>query len=90
MFSIFSLGLYSLMGVAAMVALYFLMYGARCVDSGMKRQPISTDRVAAYVVIAVILGFIAGSFILGLVELKDDCSQSGRSLGACLIQQVSQ
>ena len=47
--SIFSLGFYSAIGVATLIALYFLFYGARCADSWMKRQPMPTDRVWAYV-----------------------------------------
>lgn len=89
MFSLFSLGLYSIIGVGAMVALYFVFYGARCADSWMKRQPMPTDRVWAYVVIAVLLGLLAGSFAQGLADLHAECAKYGQTFGSCLFQSIN-
>lgn len=89
-FSVFSLGIYSLMGVGAMIALYFVTYGARCFDSWVKRQPMPTDRVWAYLVIAALLGLLAGSFVQGVIEIQVECSAYGQTLGACLFQRASQ
>lgn len=89
MFSMFSLGLYSIIGVGAMVALYFVFYGARCADSWMKRHPMPTDRVWAYVVIAVLLGLLAGSFAQGLSDLHAECAKYGQTLGSCLFQSIN-
>ncbi|KAB5626272.1 hypothetical protein F7234_03810 [Pseudomonas putida] len=87
--SIFTLGIYSAAGVAAMIAVYFAFYGARCMDSWMKRQPMPTDRVWAYVVIAAILGLCAGSFAQGLVDIHAACSAQGQPVGRCLLQQIN-
>lgn len=88
--SIFTFGAYSAAGVAAMVALYFLFYGARCMDLWMKRQPMPSDRVWAYVVIAAVLGLIAGSFVQGLADIYAGCAAYGQPVGPCLFQQIVQ
>ncbi len=88
--SIFTLGFYSAAGVAAMITLYFLFYGARCMDSWMKRQPMPTDRVWAYVVIAAVLGLCAGSFAQGLVNIHATCASYGQPVGSCLFQRITQ
>ncbi|MBC3345428.1 hypothetical protein HU811_02110 [Pseudomonas sp. SWRI196] len=87
--SIFSLGFYSAIGVAALIALYFLFYGARCVDSWMKRQPMPTDRVWAYVVIAALLGLCIGSFVQGFAEIHAECTAYGQPVGPCILKRIS-
>ncbi|MCF5702096.1 MULTISPECIES: hypothetical protein [Pseudomonas] len=87
--SIFSLGFYSAIGVAALIALYFLFYGARCADSWMKRQSMPTDRVWAYVVIAALLGLCIGSFAQGLTEIQAECAAYGQPVGQCLFKHLS-
>jgi len=87
--SIFSLGFYSAIGVAALIALYFLFYGARCVDSWMKRQPMPTDRVWAYVVIAALLGLCIGSFAQGFAEIHTECAAYGQPVGPCIFKRIS-
>lgn len=88
--SIFSLGFYSAGGVLAMMALYMLFYGARCLDSWMKRQPTPTDRVLAYLAIAALLGLCVGSFIQGLAEIHEGCAAISPAVGACFFEQISQ
>jgi hypothetical protein len=87
--SIFSLGFYSAIGAAAAIALYFLFYGARCLDSWMKRQPMPTDRVWAYVVIAALLGLCVGSFAQGLVGIHSECATYGQPVGPCFFKHLS-
>lgn len=87
--SIFSLGFYSAIGVVALIALYFLFYGARCADSWMKRQPMPTDRVWAYVVIAALLGLCIGSFVQGIADIHAQCSAYGQPVGPCLFERIS-
>jgi hypothetical protein len=88
--SIFSLGFYSAIGVAAVITLYFLLYGARCADSWIKREPMPTDRVWAYVVIAALLGLCIGSFAQGLSEIHAECSAYGQPVGPCFFKRISQ
>lgn len=87
--SIFSLGLYSAIGIAAMIALYFLFYGARCADSWMKKQPMPTDRVWAYVVVAALLGLCVGSFAQGLTEIHAGCPAYGQPVGPCIFSHLT-
>lgn len=88
--SIFTLGFYSIAGVVAMIALYFLFYGARCLDAWMKRQPMPTDRVWAYVVIAALLGLCAGSFAQGLADIHTECAAYSQPVGPCFFQHLMQ
>ena len=88
--SIFSLGFYSVIGVVALITLYFLFYGARCADAWMKRQPMPTDRVWAYVVIAALLGLCVGSFAQGLANIHSECAAYGQPVGPCLFNHISQ
>ncbi|MGY2337962.1 hypothetical protein ACW9HW_01785 [Pseudomonas sp. SDO5532_S415] len=89
-FSVFSFGLYSLLGAVAMIAMYLAFFGARCADMWMKRQPMPTDRVWAYVVIAAILGLCVGSFVQGMVDIQAECTAYGQKLGPCLFNSISQ
>ncbi|WDH55365.1 hypothetical protein PUP75_11420 [Pseudomonas chlororaphis] len=88
-FSIFSFGLYSVLGAVAVIALYLLFFGARCADMWMKRQPMPTDRVWAFVIVAALLGLFAGSFVQGIVEVQAECAAYGQKLGPCLIQTLT-
>lgn len=88
--SIFTLGFYSLCGILALMALYMLFYGARCMDAWMKREPMPTDRVLAYLVIAALLGLCIGSFVQGLAEIHEGCASTGQPVGVCFFQQISQ
>ncbi|UPF01761.1 hypothetical protein MXB02_14255 [Pseudomonas mosselii] len=85
-FEMVSLGIYSALGVAAFMAMYLLAYGTRCLDAWMKRQPMPTDRVVAYLVAAALIGLLAGSLVQGLVDFKTTCEIGGRTLGTCLFQ----
>lgn len=88
--SIFTLGFYSLCGILALMTLYMLFYGARCMDAWMKREPMPTDRVLAYLVIAAVLGLCIGSFVQGLAEIHEGCASTGQTVGVCFFQQISQ
>jgi hypothetical protein len=83
--NIFTLGIYSMLGVAAMIAVYFVFYGARCAHSWMKRQPMPTDRVWAYVVTAGILGLCVGSFAQGLAAIHAECAAYGQTFSSCFL-----
>lgn len=85
-FEMVSLGIYSALGVAAFMAMYLLAYGTRCLDAWMKRQPMPTDRVVAYLVVAALIGLLAGSLVQGLVDFKTTCDLGGRTLGDCLFK----
>lgn len=85
-FEMVSLGIYSAIGVVAFITLYLATYGVRCFDAWMKRQPMPTDRIAAYLVAAALVGFLAGSLVQGLVDFKTACELGGRTLGACLFK----
>ncbi|QJI40485.1 hypothetical protein HKK52_05990 [Pseudomonas sp. ADAK2] len=87
--SIFSLGIYSAIGVAALIVLYFLFYGARCFDSWMKKQPMPTDRVWAFVVVAALLGLCIGSFTQGITEIHAECAAYGQPVGPCFFKHIS-
>lgn len=85
-FEMVSLGIYSALGVAAFMAMYLLAYGTRCLDAWMKRQPMPTDRVVAYLVVAALIGLLAGSLVQGLVDFKTTCDLGGRTLGDCFFK----
>lgn len=87
--SIFTLGFYSAIGVAALIAMYLLFYGARCADSWMKRLPMPTDRVWAYVVISALLGLCIGSFAQGLAEIHAFCAAQGHPVGPCFFSRLT-
>ncbi|EIU2893441.1 hypothetical protein L4O78_002284 [Pseudomonas aeruginosa] len=89
-FSLFSLGLYSALGIAALIALYLTSYGARCADSWLKGQPMPTDRVKPHIAIAALLGLIAGSFVQGIIEENAECNARGQNLATCLFERLQQ
>ena len=88
-FSVFSFGFYSILGAVALVALYLLALGARCFDMWMKKQPMPTDRVWAFVIIAALFGLCAGSFVQGIVEIQAQCAAYGQKLGPCLLDSIN-
>lgn len=83
-FEILALGLYSAAGVVLFMGLYMLSYGARCLDAWRKREAPPTDRVLFHLIVAALIGLLAGCLAQGLVDIKSACDLSGQPLGACL------
>jgi hypothetical protein len=86
--SVFSFGLYSLMGAGLMVGTYLLLYGAQCAESRIKHQPLPTDRVLVFVVVAALAGFCVGSLAQGLAEIRDECAAIGEMPKPCLLKRL--
>ncbi|WP_060507186.1 hypothetical protein [Pseudomonas sp. NBRC 111124] len=83
-FEILALGFYSAAGVALFMGLYMLNYGARCLDAWRKRETLPTDRVLFHLIVAALIGLLAGCFAQGLVDMKSACDLAGQQLGPCL------
>lgn len=86
--SVFSFGLYSLVGVGMMVGVYLLLYGAQCAEARMKHQPLPKDRVLVFVVVAALAGFVVGSLAQGLAEIRDECAAIGQMPKPCLLKRL--
>jgi hypothetical protein len=86
--SVFSFGLYSLIGAGMMVGVYLLLYGAQCAESRMKHQPQPKDRVLVFVVVAALTGFVVGSLAQGLAEIRDECAAIGQMPKPCLLKRL--
>ncbi|AWY43905.1 hypothetical protein DKY63_29945 [Pseudomonas putida] len=86
--SVFSFGLYSFVGAGAMIALYFALYGVRCVELRMERKPPPSDRVVVFIIVAALAGILVGSLAQGLAEIRDECAAYGQTPKACLMKRL--
>lgn len=86
--SVFSFGLYSLIGAGAMIGLYLLLYGVRCVELRMERKPMPSERVLLFIIVAGLAGILVGSLAQGLAEIRDECAAYGQMPKACLMKRL--
>lgn len=81
----FSIGLVSFLLAIAFPAFYLIGYGARHFDSYLKGGNPPTDRVKAYLIIGIIFGFAAGSFIQPVWDKGSECRDFGQNVIECML-----
>jgi uncharacterized membrane protein len=86
--SVFSFGPYSLIGAGAMIGLYLLLYGVRCIELRMERTHPPSDRVLFFIIVAGLAGILVGSLAQGLAEIRDECAADGQMPKPCLMKRL--
>jgi hypothetical protein len=82
--SIFSFGLYSLIGAFALMSAYLTLYGVNRLELRMQGKSPVRERVLLFIVVSVLVGMLVGSLAQGLAEVRDECAASGQNPKPCL------
>ncbi|MGO4810591.1 hypothetical protein AB4156_13550 [Cupriavidus sp. 2MCAB6] len=78
----FAFGIISVFSALLFPAIYLAGYGLRRIGAWFNRADPPRDRVGAYVIAALLFGFLVGS----LLQPLWDCLQTGESLGTCVMR----
>lgn len=82
----FSIGLWSFVGAFGFVVLYLAGHMVRRFASYADRKNYANERVQVYIVIALILGFVAGSMFQSLRDTVGTCLENGGSVAECMLK----
>lgn len=82
----FSIGVWSVVGMFGMPLLFFAGAFARSAGAYLDGKEAPPKRpLKPWIAIAVVSGFLIGSFYQGTSEAASACMESGKNLGTCLL-----